>query len=91
MERKNEHDFRSNIALGGKGYDVTDSIEEVYKEVAIKASEALDLDYAGIDLARGKNGEPIFLEANGKVEKVTHIDIANEVVKMIINRIYQKK
>ena len=96
MERKNEHDFRSNIALGGKGYDVTDSIEEVYKEVAIKASEALDLDYAGIDLARGKNGEPLFLEANGnafftEVEKVTHIDIANEVVKMIINRIYQKK
>lgn len=91
MERINEKDFRSNIALGGRGIDATDTLSEKFKEIAIKASEALKLDYAGIDLGIDDDGNPMFLEANGnafftEIEKVTKINIAKEIVKMIISR-----
>ncbi len=92
MERINEKDFRSNIALGGIGVDATDTIPESYKEIAVKASEALKLDYAGIDIGIDDDGKPMFLEANGnafftEIEKVTKINIAKEIVKMILSRI----
>ena len=92
MERINENDFRSNIALGGKGKDATDTIPESFKKMAIKASAALKLDYAGIDIAMDDNGYPMFLEANGnafftEIEKVTNINIANKIVKMILKRL----
>ena len=92
MERVNERDFRSNIALGGKGFDVTDSLPDTYKEVALKAAKALLLDYAGIDIAIGKDGEPLFLEANGnaffsEIEKVTGIDIASLLVDHVLRKL----
>ena len=92
MERINEADFRSNIALGGKGLDATNTIPESFKDMAIKASSALKLDYAGIDIAMDDDGSPMFLEANGnafftEIEKVTNINIAKEIVKMILKRL----
>lgn len=89
MERINKKDFRSNIALGGKGYDVTDTIPSIYKEAAVNAARALKLDYAGIDLARDKDDKPIFIEANGnafftEIEKVTRINVASHFVKYIL-------
>lgn len=92
MERINNKDFRSNIALGGKGYAIK-NIKESYKEMALKVCDALDLLYAGIDIAIGKNEEPIFIEANGnafftEIEKVTNINIAEKIVYMIFKRVY---
>lgn len=92
MERINEADFRSNIALGGRGKDATDTIPESFKDMAIKVSTALKLDYAGIDIAMDDDGSPMFLEANGnafftEIEKVTNINIAKEIVKMILKRL----
>ncbi len=92
MERINEKDFRSNIALGGIGKDATNTIAENFKEIAIRASEALKLDYAGIDLGIDDDGNPMFLEANGnafftEIEKVTKINIAKEIVTMILSRL----
>ena len=92
MERINEADFRSNIALGGKGLDATNTIPESFKDMAIKASSVLKLDYAGIDIAMDDDGSPLFLEANGnafftEIEKVTNINIAKEIVKMILKRL----
>lgn len=92
MERVNERDFRSNIALGGKGYDATRTIPEAFKEVALRASKALDLDYAGIDLAISKDGGPLFLEANGNafieaIEKVTKINVAGAFVDHILGKL----
>ncbi len=92
MERVNKNDFRSNIALGGKGYDVTDTIPAKFKDAALKASAALNLDYAGIDIAIGNDGEPYFLEANGnafftEIEKITGINITSLLVDHIISRL----
>ena len=92
MERKNEHDFRSNIALGGIGRDVTSTLSQAYKDLALKASKALGLIYAGIDVGTDENENPIFIEANGnafftEIEKVTGINIAKKLAEYIAKQI----
>lgn len=91
MERINDKDFRSNIALGGYGVDVTETLDQEFKELAIKATEALSLDYAGIDVAISDDGKPMFLEANGnafftEIEKVTGINITGKLVDYLIGK-----
>lgn len=92
MERRNEHDFRSNIALGGIGRDVTDTLDSSYRELAIRASHALGLLYAGIDVGIDDNNQPIFIEANGnafftEIEKVSGINIAKKLVEAILKKL----
>ena len=92
MERENRNDFRSNIALGGKGTDVTKTVSPGVKETALKAAEALKLDYAGIDIGIDNDGNPTFFEANGnafftEIEKVTGMNIAGDFVEYILKRI----
>lgn len=62
MLRYNENDFRSNITNGGsmKKYD----INEEWKNEAKKACEALGLDFAGVDVMFGEQGDPIICEVN---------------------------
>ena len=91
MERINKNDFRSNIALGGKGYDVTNTLDNTFKEVALKACKALKLDYAGIDVAISNDDKPIFIEANGnafftEIEKVTNVNITKKLVNYLIDK-----
>ena len=91
MERINENDFRSNIALGGKGYDVTKTIPEEYKKLAIDACIALGLDYAGIDVGISDDDKPCFIEANSnafftEIEKVTGINITGLLVEYLLKK-----
>jgi RimK family alpha-L-glutamate ligase len=91
MERRNEHDFRSNIALGGIGRDVTNTLADNYKELALRATKALGLLYAGIDVGTSDEDKPVFIEANGnafftEIEQVTKINIAAVLVDSILKR-----
>lgn len=62
LERKSQDgDFRSNVALGGHTTVVELTKEE--EEVALKATEAMGLSMAGVDLMRTKNG-PMIIEVN---------------------------
>lgn len=95
MERINLHDFRSNIALGGKGYDVTNNLPDSYKEVALKAAKKLGLIYAGIDIGTDDEDNPVFIEANGnafftEVEEVCHVNVAKALSECIQKRIHKK-
>lgn len=92
MERINEKDFRSNIALGGKGKDVTNTLPDAFKDMALKATKALELDYAGIDIGIDDDGSPCFYEANGnafftEIEEVTNINIAKPFAEMVMKKI----
>ena len=62
MLRYNENDFRSNITNGGsmKKYDIS----HVWEEAAVKACEAIGLDFAGVDVMFGEADEPIICEVN---------------------------
>lgn len=95
MERINEKDFRSNIALGGRGVDATRTLPPAFARMAVEAARALDLDYAGIDIAPSETGEPLFLEANGnaflsEIERVTGVNVAKAFVDHILEKLQRK-
>lgn len=88
MRRANDSDFRSNIELGGKAIKI-DNLDEKYSKIAIKSAFSLGLDYAGIDLLDGTDGEPIVCEVNSNayfnaISKVTGIDVAKEYADYVI-------
>lgn len=62
MLRSNPSDFRSNISGGGKAEKYAPSAEMC--EAAITASTALGLDFCGVDILFGADGEPIVCEVN---------------------------
>ncbi|TYP99781.1 ribosomal protein S6--L-glutamate ligase [Tenacibaculum adriaticum] len=75
-------DFRSNIHLGGKGSLVSLSEEE--KQMAIQATQHLELPIAGVDLIRSKRGS-LLLEVNSTpglqgIEAYTKVNIAKEII-----------
>lgn len=79
-------EFRANIHRGASGEAVTLSEEE--KTLAIWATEALELDLAGVDLLQTAKG-PVVLEVNPspgfeELESVTGIDIAAAIIKFAV-------
>lgn len=89
MERKNDHDFRSNIALGGKGFKA-DPPEE-YLAIAEKASEILGLDYAGVDVLIGKDNKPLLSEVNSnafftEIEAISGVNITGLLVSYLLEK-----
>ena len=90
MRRENKEDFRSNIAQGGIGECV--SLSEEYIKAAEKVSKVLELDYCGVDLLTGKEGEPLVCEVNSNaffegIEKATEINVAKTYAEYILNEI----
>ncbi|MFA4891011.1 MAG: RimK family alpha-L-glutamate ligase [Candidatus Gracilibacteria bacterium] len=86
MRSARRGEFRSNIELGGKGSPV--EITEEEKEISLRAVQALDLEYAGVDLLRSKSG-PVVLEVNSNpgfkaLESSTGVDIANSIVEYAV-------
>ena len=79
-------EFRSNIELGGKGSPV--EITEEEKAMSLKAVQALDLEYAGVDILRSKSG-PVILEINSNpgfkaLESSTGVDIAGSIIEYAV-------
>ncbi len=51
-----ENDWRTNVALGGDVEDATGELPAEVEEIALDATEAIGLDYAGVDLVEGEDG-----------------------------------
>ncbi len=80
-----EGEFRANLHLGGIASAVRITREE--RAIAIKASKALGLKVAGVDIIRSANG-PKVLEVNSSpglegIEEVTGLDIAGAMIETI--------
>lgn len=78
MRRINEGDFRSNLALGGRGEKA--EIDGDVRTLCKIVTDALGLDYCGIDLLFGREGY-LVCEVNsnaffGGIERVTHVNVA---------------
>ncbi len=56
-----KNSWKSNVAQGGKM--VEEAISEEIINLALKATEVMELDYAGVDLLEGPDG-PVVLEMN---------------------------
>ncbi|SOS47899.1 putative alpha-L-glutamate ligase [Tenacibaculum dicentrarchi] len=93
MKRKgSENDFRSNIHQGGSGFKVNLSEEE--KEIAIKATQYLNLSIAGVDLIRSKRGS-LLIEVNTApglqgIENYTKHNTAKAIIKFLEDNVYTK-
>ena len=87
MQRTNTNDFRSNLACLGKGELFP--LDKNLKTLAEKVSRTLHLDYCGVDLLVGADGEPILCEVNSNAfivgfEKYTGINVASVYAKYIL-------
>ena len=91
MERISGGDFRSNIAIGGRGLKIDMPVQ--VKEMAEKAAALLNLDYCGADILFGKEGFYL-CEVNSNaffdgIEAATGVNIAklyaNHMVESMIN------
>jgi ribosomal protein S6--L-glutamate ligase/gamma-F420-2:alpha-L-glutamate ligase len=67
-----------------------------YRAVAEKAATILDLDYCGVDLLIGEEGQPLVCEVNANafitgIEKTTGINVAGSYCEHIFNEVYSDK
>ena len=90
MLRTNNEDFRSNISNGGVGRVFKP--DQSYLDLAVKASLALGLDYAGVDVMFGENNEPIICEVNSNPQfastlKYTGVNLAEYIADYILNNL----
>ena len=81
-------DWKSNVAQGAKAKSIKPNSELL--ELAIKATHAMKLDYAGVDIADTKDGYYI-LETNpsiawGTFKQVTKVNPAKYIIKNLINK-----
>jgi len=78
-----------NVAQGGR-CEVTPLDPELVR-LAECAVSAIGMDYAGVDLMRGRDGEPVVIEINGipawrGLQSVTELDIAGHLAQDLVAR-----
>ncbi len=88
MLRENDKDFRSNISNGGHGSLYKPSKDFI--DLAIKATKALGLDFAGVDVMFGEDG-PIICEVNSNPQfastlAATGVNLADYIADYILNK-----
>ena len=93
MKRTSEHDFRSNIGLGGKGEPFEPDGE--VRRIAETVVSSLGLDYCGIDLLFGKKGY-LVCEVNSNaffegIERVTGVNVARAYAEYIVSEIAENR
>lgn len=86
MMRVSETDFRANITSGGQAVSYDPSPEEI--NLALKSTELLNLDFAGVDLLFGEDG-PILCEVNGNphfksIYECTGVDVSHHIILYIL-------
>ena len=90
MERVNENDFRANITNGGKMKKYTPTKEQA--QMAIDVCRELNLDFAGVDIMFGKEGEPVLCEENSNahfknIYDCTGVNVAESILDYIVKSI----
>lgn len=93
MERVNDKDFRSNIAVGGQGRKI--DLPKEFVEIAQKCARAVNADYCGVDILYGKDNKPVVCEVNSNaffegIEKVSGVNVAKLYCEHVINKICKK-
>lgn len=93
MRKAADGEFRSNIHRGGSGHTVEISEEE--RHMAIKAAKVHDLEVAGVDILRSRNG-PVIMEVNSSpglegIEKTTQVNVAGKIIEHIEKRWMERR
>ena len=82
-------EFRANLHQGGSAAAVELTAEEC--DVAVRATAAVGLDVAGVDLLRSRRG-PLVIEVNASpglegIEAASGVDVAGAIVRFIEGRV----
>ena len=77
--------WKTNVAQGGRMVD--EPVPEEILDMGVRATDAMGLDYAGVDIIESDRG-PVILEVNGApgwqaLKAATGIDIAEKIVKYV--------
>ncbi len=77
--------WKTNVAQGGRMVD--EPVPDDILELGVKATMAIGLDYAGVDIIESDRG-PVILEVNGSpgwqaLREATGVDVANKIVKHV--------
>lgn len=80
-------EWKTNAAQRGKAENI--KLSEELEELALRAVEALELIYAGVDILETERG-PLLLEVNASpswqgLQKATGVDVARQIVRYVIN------
>lgn len=89
MKRENPNSYLSNLAAGGTSSKT--KLSDNYLKVAEKCASILGLDYCGVDILEGPNGEPIVSEVNSNafyegIEKTTGVNVAGCYVDYLLKK-----
>lgn len=79
MLRKSESDFRANVTAGGNMFTYTPTEEQI--ELAVRCSQVVGADFAGVDILFGDDEIPILCEINSNshfknIYDCTGVDVA---------------
>lgn len=82
-------DFRANITSGGKMKPYTPTKEQ--EELALLCCKTMGLDFAGVDLLFGDNGETLVCEVNSNahfknIYECTGVNVADAILEYIIQK-----
>ncbi|HWV39066.1 MAG TPA: RimK family alpha-L-glutamate ligase [Vulgatibacter sp.] len=85
-------EFRTNVSIGGEGREI--ELAPEVEELAVRATRALGLDWAGVDLAFGPDG-PEVIEVNGSpswrgIGRATGRDMAEAIAAHAARRVSQR-
>ena len=92
MLRQNDHDFRSNVANGGKA--TAASVPQDVAKMCEKAAKTLGLDYCGIDVLLGDIPKICEVNSNAMfeaMESVTGVNVAKLYAQHIVNSVNKKQ
>lgn len=89
MLRVSKQDFRASITHGGVAHAYEPTEKE--KALAIRATKALGLDFAGVDLLFGPNDEPLICEvnSNGNMKNLliaSGVPVAKHIIDYILTK-----
>lgn len=89
MQRRNDHDFRTNVARQGIAQAHEPSLQE--QEFAIRAAAVVGACFAGVDLMYDPEGRCLVIEVNGvpgwqALTRVTHIPVADRLIEYLESR-----
>ena len=93
MERTGAKDFRANLSQGGSGRKVT--LTDQQAQMCVKASEALGLEFSGVDIMLDQDGKAFVIEVNGcpgtKIIQVTGHNYFTDLVKHVESKVSKDK
>lgn len=94
MRRIADHGWRANVSQGGRGEPASPSADIV--ELARRAGQAVDAEFAGVDIGFDRDEKPYVLEVNAApgwraISRVLDIDIGQQLLHFLERRLQDRR